>query len=157
MRYTGSRISTQTHISPRYIQWYMTVNVSSEVSVKTQGTDRKENMEIQRITLVKNLYRELFDFVGATRSKSSGRHGSRFHWITQASPRRQVTGWGFPRNPNDFDARLRPQGRVLGACPHDIIWQSRMREGNTTFSCSPSQSLSRANICLSRDSGTSVV
>jgi hypothetical protein len=44
-----------------------------------KGTDRKENMEIQRTTLVKNLHRKLFDFVGATRSKYSGRHSSRFH------------------------------------------------------------------------------
>jgi hypothetical protein len=44
-----------------------------------KGTDRIENMEIQRTTLVKNLHRELFDFVGDTRSKNSGRHSSRFH------------------------------------------------------------------------------
>jgi hypothetical protein len=50
-----------------------------DIKHQKQGTDRKENMEIQSITLVKNLYRELFDFVGATRSKNSGRHSSRFY------------------------------------------------------------------------------
>jgi hypothetical protein len=31
-----------------------------EIKHKKQGSDRKENMEIQRITLVKNLHSELF-------------------------------------------------------------------------------------------------